>query len=665
MKIGIVGGGIFGLTTAWILAKEGFKVDLYEEKKDVFMATSGINQFRLHRGYHYPRSVETIISCLHGERKFREVYPEVVIDDPHKHYYAIAKEESFLNANQCFKVWSECGLKYEITDLNILDKENIEKCVKVEESIIDPFKFKETCLKRCDEYGVNIILNKKVDYNDMKNYDLIVVATYAHNNSLIEKFPSAQRDYQFELVEKMVLNLPEKFKNMSVVIQDGPFTCIDPFGETGLFLMGNVTHAIHHKNIGRAPEIPEEYKEILNNGIIKNPKITKIKEFLDSAERFFPGIKEGAEHIGSMFTIRTVLPYREHDDARPTIVEEINEKIVSIFSGKIPTCVDAAEQVLQIAKNKMEKKKQIRVGIIGVGRWGKNLLRIFNEFSEVKACVNKTDFFTQRFIKENYPLIKTSFNYEDILNDDAINTVIIATPIATHFEIAKKSLEKGKKVFLEKPLAENLSDAEKLIDSAKGKILFVGQIFLYHPCYKRLKELTSNDRIVSLESNWDKFGTFDENIFSNLVSHELSIISGLIGSSPKEIKLEKNKAIISESDIISLKLNFYEGVNCEINIDRVSPKKMKEIKINTEKGEVYHWIDNKILYLDKDKKTFRTLFESDEEPLEIEVKKFLDHIKNDYEPITNKNIALSVMKMLDTIKDEIVPVSKLFLPSGS
>ena len=104
MKIAIVGGGIFGLTTAWILAKEGFSVDLYEEKKDVFMATSGINQFRLHRGYHYPRSIETIKDCLSGEKKFREFYPEIVIDAPHEHYYAIAKEDSFLNAEQCFKI---------------------------------------------------------------------------------------------------------------------------------------------------------------------------------------------------------------------------------------------------------------------------------------------------------------------------------------------------------------------------------------------------------------------------------------------------------------------------------------------------------------------------------------------------------------------------------
>ena len=357
MKVGVVGGGIFGLTTAWVLAKEGYDVDLYEKKKDVFMATSGINQFRLHRGYHYPRSLETILACKKGEKKFREVYPEAVIDEPHEHYYAIAKEESFVNAEQCFKIWSKGGIKYKVTDLDILNKKNIEKCVRVEESMIDPSKFKEACLEKCKKYGVKIALNKEVNYDDMKDYDSIVVATYANNNSLIKDFPSAQKDYQFELVEKIVLDLPERFKNMSVVIQDGPFTCIDPFGRTGLFLMGNVTHAIHHTNIGKVPKMPEKYMEILNNGIIKNPKITKIKQFLNSAERFFPGIEKEAKHIGSMYTIRTVIPYREHDVARPTIVEKIDDKIISLFSGKIPTCIDAAEEVLQMVKDKEQNEK--------------------------------------------------------------------------------------------------------------------------------------------------------------------------------------------------------------------------------------------------------------------------------------------------------------------
>ena len=349
MKIAIVGGGIFGCTIAWTLAKNNHSVDLYEKNKDIFMAASGINQYRLHRGYHYPRSKETILSCLLGEKEFRREYTKCVIDSPHEHYYGITKEGSFSNAKQCFEVWKECGLNYEIVDVDFINKEAFEAIVKVREAIFDHVKLKEICSERFKKYNVNVILNKEIKYEEIKDYDLIVIATYCMNNSLLNQFPKSQKNYQFELIEKLVLKLPEKFKNKSFVVQDGPFTCIDPLGRTGFTLMGNVVHAIHHTNIGKFPEIPEKFKGLLNNGIIKNPKITKIKKFLNAAEKFFPRIKQNAQHIGSMYTIRTVLPYREHDDARPTIVEQINGKIISVFSGKIPTCIDAAKEVLYIA----------------------------------------------------------------------------------------------------------------------------------------------------------------------------------------------------------------------------------------------------------------------------------------------------------------------------
>lgn len=648
MKIAVVGGGIFGLTIASVLAEEGFDIDLYEKENDVFKGASGANQYRLHRGYHYPRSIETIKDCISGEIKFRKFYPETIIDKPHEHYYAIAIEGSFLSAEECFEVWKSCGLDFEIINLDIINKDSVEKTVKVNESIIDSIKLKQVCIEKCKNNGVNIFLNKEVSYDDLKKYDLIVSCTYANSNLLLKNFPEYQKDYQFEIVEKPVLKLPEKFKDKSIVIQDGPFTCIDPYGKTGLSLMGNVTKAIHHRNIGKYPEIPEEYKSILNKGIIKNPKLTKIKEFLEDAEKFFPGINN-AEHIGSLFTIRTVLPYREYDDARPTVVEKINYKIVSVFSGKIPTCVDAAEEVLEIAKDKNTKINSQNVGIIGIGNWGKNLVRVFHELSNVKICANRGNSSDIEWINKNYPNIEIASNYEDILNDKEIGIVAIATPINTHFELAKKATDNGKKVFLEKPITNNLSDAEKLINNSKEKILFTGHTFLYHPCYNKIKELISIDPIIDIEFNWNKFGTFKEDIFLNLLSHDLSILNGLLEKLPTRIILNKNQSVISDSDIISLNLIFENEENCNININRISPEKRKGIKITTRSGKIYYWVDNKIMELDKERHKFETTFETEEEPLKNEVKEFLKYVENNQEPIENKKITLNVMKMLNMV----------------
>lgn len=350
MKIAIVGGGIFGVTIAWILAKNKFFVDLYEKENDILSAASGINQYRLHRGYHYPRSKETVLTCLQGEKEFREVYTDAILDEGIEHYYCIAKEDSLITPEQCMKIWDEFNLEYEKTDLDIINKEKIAATFKVKEFLFDPVKLKEICWEKLKNYKVNVILNKEVEYENVKDYDLIIIATYAHNNSLLNNFPAAQRDYQFELCEKLTLKLPEKFQKKSVVILDGPFMCIDPFGRTDFHAMGNVVHAIHSRTIGKKIEIMGELGKFLNKGVIKNPSLTNVKKFLEHAAEFFPGI-EKAEHIGSMFTIRTVLPYREHDDARPTIVEQVSNKVVTVFSGKIPTCIDSANQVLNIANN--------------------------------------------------------------------------------------------------------------------------------------------------------------------------------------------------------------------------------------------------------------------------------------------------------------------------
>ena len=191
-------------------------------------------------------------------------------------------------------------------------------------------------------YGVDVNLNTKIDLDDLDNYDYIINATYANTNHLLE--PSKHKDYQFELCEKPVIKLPEKYRNKSIVIMDGPFMCIDPLGGTDYHVMGNVVHAIHSTNIGKFPISDSKFDEVLNKGIVKNPLITNFDKFIESAKKFFVDI-EKAEHIGSMFTFRTVLPNRDKDDARPTLIEKQNDRIFTLFSGKIGTCVDAAEKI--------------------------------------------------------------------------------------------------------------------------------------------------------------------------------------------------------------------------------------------------------------------------------------------------------------------------------
>ena len=128
---------------------------------------------------------------------------------------------------------------------------------------------------------------------------------------------------------------------------DGPFMCVDPYGSSGNFVLGNVVHAIHSRNVGKFPIIDKKFKSLLNNNIIKNPTVTNFERFISSASEFMPQFRK-AKHLGSMFTIRVVPPHVDDTDERPTVVRKISSNIIAVFSGKIPTCVNAAEEVKKL-----------------------------------------------------------------------------------------------------------------------------------------------------------------------------------------------------------------------------------------------------------------------------------------------------------------------------
>ena len=116
--------------------------------------------------------------------------------------------------------------------------------------------------------------------------DFVIICTYAGLNKLLNDFPEKQLEYQFEICEKPIVSLPNSFHKKSVVVMDGPFMCVDPFGNSGNFVLGNVVHAIHHSNVGKTPIVPKEFNDLLNNGIISEPPITNFDLFIESGKTF-------------------------------------------------------------------------------------------------------------------------------------------------------------------------------------------------------------------------------------------------------------------------------------------------------------------------------------------------------------------------------------------
>jgi D-amino-acid oxidase len=344
-SVAVVGGGIFGCTAAWMLAKNGFKVELFEKESDIFKSTSSINQYRLHKGYHYPRSKETALSSKNSESDFLNIYSQSVLSNPTKNYYCISKEDSKVSANEYLDFLDQMGLSFIKETPSFVADDNIDLSILSDEKLYNPHILKLLCNQYLTKYRVKVHLNSKIIEGELLNFDHVVNATYSNLNSILEK--DSRQEYQFELCEKPVLELPEQYKDQSAVIMDGPFLCIDPLKGSKYHVMGSVEHAIHKTNIGYFPEHYTEFDDLLNNGVISNPHITNIDKFYDIANLFFKDVSK-FKHIGSMFTYRAVLPNRDYDDARPTLVNKVGSRTYTMFSGKVGTCVAAAQKLLDL-----------------------------------------------------------------------------------------------------------------------------------------------------------------------------------------------------------------------------------------------------------------------------------------------------------------------------
>jgi len=288
------------------------------------------------------------------------------------------------------------------------------------------------------------------------------------------------------------------------------------------------------------------------------------------------------------------------------------------------------------------------VAIIGIGRWGKLLIKEFDNISNVKFCHFLGSKNNAKWLKKYYPKIESTQNIEDILKSD-VDAVVIATPLSTHFKISQQILQNNKHVFVEKPIATTKKDAIKLIALAKKKqlVLFVGHIFLHHPVFKKINIILKNDTIQFAKFDWNKTGTFNEDIFLNLLSHELSIILELFGT-PLSSHILYSKGVITDVDQLIVDFDFSKNRKCLVNINRCSNFKNKSILLKTKK-KILLWENDDLFEFDQKNMKYNLIFRSKEEPLKIECKQFLQSLKTlKYEKM-KLDISYKVVQILDDL----------------
>lgn len=291
------------------------------------------------------------------------------------------------------------------------------------------------------------------------------------------------------------------------------------------------------------------------------------------------------------------------------------------------------------------------IAIVGIGHWGKVLLKEFSKTGKVTACCSRGGKKNISWVKKYYPDISFMTNYTKILNDKNISAVVLAVPISSHFKMAKAALLKDKHVFIEKPLSTKIEEAEELINLAKkkGKIIQVGYEFLYHEIFKKVKEILKNEEIKFINFEWNKFGSFTESLVWNLLSHDVSIICDVVGEPSKATFLIKT-GVVSDCDIACFKFEFNSSVSCSVFIDRTSKEKNKRVTFVT-KNKILLWENDFLYELDGKSNRLDLIVKSNASSVEEEAKDFVSSIEKNTDPYCDGALGLKVTRVISGIID--------------
>jgi len=341
MKIAVIGSGFFGITIALILSKK-YQVDVYEKEKKILNGASFANQFRFHLGFHYPRSQKTVNEINKSKNAFISYFTKKVFDKT-TNYYLIANKGK-INFKKYKKFLDKNRFIYKNVKLLIKNR-FIENSILSNEKILNYFKIKENILAKIKNSSINLKFNRNFLKKDLIKYDKVIVATYSNNNNLLHELGVKNLpEFKFQLIEKILIKLPNKYQKKSFVVMDGDFVCLDPYLGTKYHLLSDVKHSKLETKIGKFPNFKNKKKIYLNKGIIKNKKLSQFDKFISKCKNYLPFLNE-AKYIGSMFVVRTIKKNKENTDERTSSIYVHSNKIMSIFSGKWNNCVYLAKTI--------------------------------------------------------------------------------------------------------------------------------------------------------------------------------------------------------------------------------------------------------------------------------------------------------------------------------
>jgi len=239
----------------------------------------------------------------------------------------------------------------------------------------------------------------------------------------------------------------------------------------------------------------------------------------------------------------------------------------------------------------------IKMAVIGYGYWGPNLVRNFSSVAGANVTV-VCDLNPKRLdeVKLRYPSVETTVQFEDVLNDPAIDAVAIATSVRTHYEFARKALEHGKHVLIEKPLTASVSEAECLLDlAAKRNLrLMVDHTFVYTGAVRKMKELVENGTLGDLyylDSVRINLGLFqrDVNVLWDLAPHDIAIMDNLITELPVSVCATGACHLGNGIENVAyLSVYFNSGLIAHFHNNWLSPVKIRSMLVGGKKKTILY-----------------------------------------------------------------------------
>lgn len=323
------------------------------------------------------------------------------------------------------------------------------------------------------------------------------------------------------------------------------------------------------------------------------------------------------------------------------------------------------------------------VAVLGLGYWGKNLVRNFHEIGALGMICDSDQDAVKRF-EQLYPGVSSTSDYREVLSDKTIKGVVVSTPAETHCNIVQEAILAGKDVYVEKPLCLSEADGARLVNLARdeGCVLMVGHLLWYHPAVLKLKELISAGelgRIQYIYSNRLNLGKLrrEENVLWSFAPHDISVIQGLVGEMPVSVQAQGGNFLHENiADTTVSMLSFSSGIRAHIFVSWLHPfKEQKLVVVGDRKMAVFEdtlpWQQKLQLYPHRiewsenlpvaQKGEGESVALTEGEPLRAECEHFLECVETRARPRTDGTEGIRVLKVLNACQEALESGASVFV----